>query len=105
MKRFKRFSFVLIGVLLFASLFSLIIPSHVGVTRATLINAPLQKVKEQIADLHNWKNWYPALKDSPGVNYLLRNGHQTMLVKNKDGKEMEISLVSSDSSDVKVSLN
>ncbi|PZR26980.1 MAG: hypothetical protein DI535_12475 [Citrobacter freundii] len=53
------FSFVFLFLVVF--LISLLIPSHVRVSRATDINAPKDSVMAMIRDAGRWKNWYPRI--------------------------------------------
>lgn len=43
---------------------SLLIPSHVRISRATDINQPADSVLTQINDATNWKNWMPGADTS-----------------------------------------
>lgn len=103
----KRILVVLVCVLLFATLFSLLIPSHVAVTRATNINASASKIQQELSDLSKWKNWYPPIKNDPSVNLgsANDNGHPVLIITRKDGKEMQLSLLSTDSGSIKVQLD
>jgi hypothetical protein len=55
-------SFVAIFLVVF--LLSLLIPSHVRVSRAINIDAPVDSVMPQLADIRNWKSWN-AMLDNP----------------------------------------
>jgi len=50
------------------TLFSLVIPSNIKVSRITVINntAPTS-VYEQISNLKNWKNWHPVFKSDSAI--------------------------------------
>jgi polyketide cyclase/dehydrase/lipid transport protein len=69
----RLIKFVFVG---FASLFivvtliSLLLPSEVKVSRAVVINAPENKIYDDVADLRNWKNWHPSFQaDSIVIRY------------------------------------
>ncbi|MBK8953439.1 MAG: hypothetical protein IPM85_15440 [Chitinophagaceae bacterium] len=52
-----------ISILAFAvviTLFSLLIPSHIRISKATDINAVREVIMVQVKDSANWKNWYPG---------------------------------------------
>jgi hypothetical protein len=51
-------SFVVLFIIV--TLISLLIPSHVTISKAIHINATREKVMEQLADPVKWKNWYPG---------------------------------------------
>ena len=55
-------SFVAIFLVVF--LLSLLIPSHVRVSRAINIDAPVDSVMPHLADMRNWKSWNTML-DNP----------------------------------------
>jgi hypothetical protein len=58
MKKFVRFSLVLIAIVVLAVLvLALIEPTDVIVTRSTVIKAPKEAVFEQIVKFRNWPNW------------------------------------------------
>lgn len=60
MRLMKGVVVVLSGMLLIITLFSLLIPSRVRVSRAVVINnADPAVVYRQIIPFENWKNWHP----------------------------------------------
>ena len=70
MKMIKGVVFVLAGLFLLVTLISLLMPSKVVVVRGVSMHGDSVKIFNQIADLKNWKNWQPALKqDSAAVTY------------------------------------
>lgn len=70
MRMAKGFLFVLIGLFIVITLFSLLIPARVVVIRAATVHADSLKIFEEISDLRNWKNWHPAFKnESAGITF------------------------------------
>ena len=63
MRLIKAVLFGLVGLFIIITLLSLLIPSTVVVSRATVINGTsIKKLLAQTTDLKNWKNWHPAFK-------------------------------------------
>jgi hypothetical protein len=62
-------SFIVLFIIVTA--ISLLIPSHIRVSKAIRINAAREKVMVQLGDPVNWKNWYPGTDSS---EYLYING-------------------------------
>ena len=87
------------------TLFSLLIPFNVRVSRAVLINnADIREVNLQIANFDNWKNWHPIFtKDSASLHW------EKPLTAEKDsscyimyhGNKIAISLLSADTTSIK----
>jgi hypothetical protein len=108
MRLIKAFLVGAIGLFVIITLFSLLIPSRVMVSRAVLVNNSSQgQVFQQIARIENWKNWHPIFKlDSAS---LVRNAapdgridaNYTILQR---GKEISIQLISADTNSVKFQL-
>ena len=70
MNNFKGILIVLIGIFVFITLISLFIPSRIVTVKALVINAPEEKIIEQIATLQNWKNWQPVfVQESAAINF------------------------------------
>lgn len=68
LKLVKGFFIVLGGLFVFITLFSLLIPSRVRITRAVVIQSTASKVYPELADLARWKNWQPVFKaDSTAI--------------------------------------
>jgi len=66
----KGFLFVLVGLFIVITLFSLLIPSTVVVTKGVVINNNAKKVFSEVSDLQNWKHWLPVFRsDSVKLNY------------------------------------
>jgi len=56
----KAFLVGAIGLFVFITILSLLIPSHPKVTRVVVINSTSkEKIMAQVADVANWKNWHP----------------------------------------------
>jgi hypothetical protein len=62
MRLIKPFIIGIAGLFIVVTLLSLLIPSKIKVSRATVINAPANKIAAQITELKNWKNWQPLFK-------------------------------------------
>jgi carbon monoxide dehydrogenase subunit G len=58
-----KFILFLLSVFVIIFLIGLLLPSRVTILKYVEVNAPLQKVENQVVDFENWKNWYPAFKD------------------------------------------
>lgn len=60
MRLIRAFLAGAIGLFIIITLFSLLIPSRVRVSRAVLINNSSQyEVFRQVATINHWKNWHP----------------------------------------------
>lgn len=70
MRLFKGFFVVLAGLFIFITILSLFIPSRIMITKAVVINAPADKVFNQVSDLQNWKHWQPVfINDSAKIKF------------------------------------
>ncbi|HTB53539.1 MAG TPA: SRPBCC family protein [Ferruginibacter sp.] len=67
MRFIKPFIIGIAGLFIVITLLSLLIPSKIKVSRATVISAPENKIYAQITDLKNWKNWHPLFKSDSAV--------------------------------------
>ncbi len=67
MRLIKPFIIGIVGLFIVITLLSLLIPSKIKVSRATVINASVSKIAAQITDLKNWKNWQPLFKSDAAV--------------------------------------
>lgn len=69
----KAFLFGITGLFVIITLFSLLIPSRVRVSRVVEINTTNAKnIYQQVANFKNWKNWHPAfLSDTLPLNNAL----------------------------------
>ena len=72
MKLIKGFLFVIVGLFVVITLFSLLIPSKVFTSKAVVINAPKQKIVAALQDFNQWKLWNPVLKND-SVNLIISN--------------------------------
>lgn len=64
MKLIKGISFVLAGLFVVITLFSLLMPSTVRMVRSTRVHAPADSVFARISDLKEWKRWHPVFNSS-----------------------------------------
>lgn len=56
---------VLVGsLLIFLMLLSLLLPRSVSVAKSITINSSRDEIMKQVADFHNWKDWFPVLKEN-----------------------------------------
>ncbi len=68
MRFIKAFLFGITGLFIVITLLSLLIPSHVKVSRIVVINnTAINKINKQIVDLKEWKNWHPVFKPGAAV--------------------------------------
>lgn len=77
-----------ISILAFAILitvFSLFIPSHIRISKATDINAAKELIISQVKDTVNWKSWYPGA-DSAQVKSEISGITDSSLVINRKGR-------------------
>ena len=88
MQNALRLVFFLVALFFFVFLVSLLLPSKVTITKSVLINAPLEKVKNQIIQFDQWKNWYPAFKDEKVVIIGDTLGSNSVALKKDDGKNI-----------------
>lgn len=56
---------VVFGLLIFITLMSLLIPSQIVTIRSVVVRDTPAHILAQVADLRNWQNWHPALKNNP----------------------------------------
>lgn len=76
-------SAVIISLLVF--LMSLLIPSHVRISRAVNIHAPSERVAALAKDLNTWPRWNEPVKNAGDMTYQAGNNKLV-------GEKMEISL-------------
>ena len=70
MKVAKGALVVFVGLFIFLTLISLLIPSHIVTTRAETVQADSIRLYSEIADLKNWKHWHPVfMQDSAKMNF------------------------------------
>lgn len=63
MKFIKLLLISVVAFFLIVTVFSLFIPSHIIISRATNIAPGSNYVLERICDLNEWKTWHPQLKN------------------------------------------
>jgi carbon monoxide dehydrogenase subunit G len=103
---FLRFIIFLLGVFIIIFLLALLLPSKVTVAKSVDINASHDKVKNQIANFEQWKNWYPAFKDENITivkNPSKENIISSVTLKDKEGKTILLNLV--DTSNNKINID
>ncbi|CAN5407982.1 hypothetical protein BH11BAC3_BH11BAC3_09600 [soil metagenome] len=105
MRLFKAFLFGITGLFVIITLFSLLIPSRVMVSRAVVINdITPDKIYLQVANFEKWQKWHPIFTiDSAKINCKgaeLANSSETCIIVNR-GKEINLSLISADTSSIK----
>lgn len=105
MRLVKAFLFVAIGLFIFITLFSLLIPFHVRVSRAVVINnASAGGVYRQVAIFENWKNWHPFFTvDSARIYWYppgIAGKDSGCIIKHR-GHDVKIKLISADTTDIK----
>jgi hypothetical protein len=87
------------------TLFSLLIPFNVRVSRAVLINnAGIGEVYQQIVNFNNWKNWHPIFtKDSANLYWEKPQtaGKDSSCYILHRGQKIVLSLLSADTASVK----
>jgi hypothetical protein len=64
MRALKLFLISAVVIFLLLTGFSLLLPSHVRVSRAINIAAPAQSIRPYMSDLREWKQWNKLLADS-----------------------------------------
>ncbi len=68
MKILKGALIVFIGIFIFITLISLLIPSKIVTARAVAVNADSMSLFNEISDLKNWKHWHPVfIQDSASI--------------------------------------
>jgi hypothetical protein len=94
--RLIRFIIFLLGIFIIIFLLSLLLPSNVTITKSVDINASAAKVKDQIVDFEEWKNWYPAFKDknislikNPATHHHL----PSVTLEDKKGKSITLDII------------
>lgn len=92
---FIIFLMVVVGIIF---LVSLLLPSRVTVAKSVEINANTQRVKNMVANFEQWKNWYPAFKDSGTIitkNALAKGVLNSVSLKDATGKTITLDLIDS----------
>lgn len=91
-----RLIIFLLIAFIFIFLVALLLPSKVTVAKSVDINASHDKVKNQIVNFEEWKNWYPAFKDENITitkNPSTKNSIASVTLKDKEGKTILLNLV------------
>lgn len=74
MKRFLKKTGIWIGLILLAIiLFSFLLPREVSVSRSITVDAPIDRVFEQVNDLRNWEKWSPWKRMDPMMEMTFSN--------------------------------
>lgn len=106
MKHLKGFIFILAGLFILVTIFSLLIPSTVTIARGVAINSDAQKVFSEVSNLRNWKHWHPVFKsDSLKVNYSADSGVNSFCEWETNGKTNRLQIDSVSSDRVTISLS
>lgn len=67
MKLLKGFLIAIVGLFVFITLLSLLMPSKVITVRSVNMHVPADKIMQEIGDLNNWKNWHPLFKNDSSI--------------------------------------
>jgi hypothetical protein len=68
MKKFLKKAALWLGLFLLGLiLFSFLLPSEVKVKRSITVQAPMDRVFEQVNDLRNWEKWSPWKRADPSM--------------------------------------
>ena len=99
MRLIKGLLVVIIGLFLMITLFSLLIPSNVRISRAVVINnTNANAIFQQIVPFENWKNWHPIFtSDSATFNRESKDGSFHIFHRQQD---IVLALKDSDSSSI-----
>ncbi len=74
MKKFFQKLALWIGIIFLALiLFSFLLPREVNVSRSITIDAPVDRVFEQVNDLRNWEKWSPWKRMDPMMEMTFSN--------------------------------
>lgn len=71
------------------------LPSRVTIMKYAEINAPVEKVMNEIVDFNNWKDWYPALKNHEmdiHINPASASNLSSATLQDKSGKSIMLAL-------------
>lgn len=101
MRLIKVFLAGIIGLFIFSTLLSLLIPAHPKVSRTVVINtAAKEKVIQQIKNFDNWKNWQPlfASESAKVISGKTQEGEGAECSVEYNNKITHLSITKSDSS-------
>lgn len=74
MKSFLKKTAIWVGALLLAFiLFSFLLPKEIKVSRSITIDAPIDRVFDQVNDLRNWEKWSPWKRMDPMMEMTFSN--------------------------------
>jgi len=79
--------FGIIGFLFFFAILtalSLLIPSHIRISKAVSLNQPPDSLFQLINDVSQWPRWHPALQGPQGVTWIEKNKAQLVRVVSTD---------------------
>ena len=106
MRIIKGVLFVLVGLSIMITLFSLLIPSQVVVTKGVVVNNSPGKVFAEVTKLQNWKHWLPVFKpDSVKLNCSPAEGLNSYCEWESGGKMNRLVIDSINSDKVEVILS
>jgi len=91
-----RFIIFIFSVFIIIFLLALVLPTKVTVPKSVDINASYNKIKSQVINFDEWKNWYPAFKDTSTTiikNPSSKNILSSVSIKNNKGKNITLNLV------------
>ncbi|MEO6721284.1 MAG: SRPBCC family protein [Ferruginibacter sp.] len=100
----KAFFIGFICLFIVITIFSLIIPSNIKVSRVTVINNVTPgRVYAQIANLQNWKNWHPVFKSDSAIVTFTDSGRRSCDIV-YSGSTTHLSITSLDPGAIKFDL-
>jgi hypothetical protein len=67
----KKILIFLIAFILLVLIIAALLPANFHIERSVVINAPAQKVYEQVADLNNYLKWNPWSETEPGAKIIM----------------------------------
>jgi carbon monoxide dehydrogenase subunit G len=107
MKRLTGLFIFLISVFLVMGLLSLLLPAKVAIFKSVEINATPEKIRDQIVNFDQWKNWYPAFKDENiiVINNSPANNHNSVTLKDKQGKNTTLTIVDSSQHNIDIRIH
>ena len=74
MKIVKGALIVFIGIFIFITLISLLIPSRIVTARAVAVQADSIKLFNEISNLKNWKHWHPVFMNDSSTIKIISTG-------------------------------
>jgi hypothetical protein len=99
MRLIKGLLVVIIGLFLMITLFSLLIPSNVRISRAVVIyNTSAAAIFQQMVPFENWKNWHPIFtsdsarfnRDGKDKSFHIVHRQQDIVLDLRDGDSSSI---------------